>query len=79
MTGLKPNEMDEMMSLVLELKKQISIVVVEHVMRVVMRICDRIMAMEQGRKIAEGSPDEIANDKKVIEAYLGRGQGVAEN
>ena len=65
--------------MLLNLKKKISIVVVEHVMRVVMRICDRIMVMEQGRKIAEGLPQEIANNPAVIEAYLGRGQNLAKN
>ncbi|WP_338833331.1 Lipopolysaccharide export system ATP-binding protein LptB [Moorella humiferrea] len=73
MTGLKPKEMDEIIELIRELKKHMSIVVVEHVMRVIMKISDRVIVLDHGQKIAEGTPVEITNNPKVISAYLGRG------
>ena len=73
MTGLKPKEMDDMMDLIRELKKTKTIVIVEHVMRVIMNISDQIIVLDHGQKIAEGLPKEIAENNAVIEAYLGRG------
>lgn len=77
MTGLKPKEMDEMMDLIRELQKSMTIVIVEHVMRVIMTISERVIVLDHGRKIAEGTPQEITSNPEVVSAYLGRGTGNA--
>jgi branched-chain amino acid transport system ATP-binding protein len=73
MSGLNPVEMGEMENLVRDIKaKGITPVVVEHVIKAVMAISDRIVVLNEGMKIAEGTPTDIANNEKVIEVYLGR-------
>jgi len=73
MSGLNPVEMQEMENLVRDIKaKGITPVVVEHVMKAVMAISDRIIVLNEGMKIAEGTPTDIANNEKVIEVYLGK-------
>jgi branched-chain amino acid transport system ATP-binding protein len=72
MAGLNPTEVGESMELVGRIRDQgITIFMIEHVMKAIMSICDRIMVLHHGEKIAEGTPKEIANSKTVIEAYLG--------
>ena len=72
MAGLNPTEVEEVLKLLIEVRNQgKTLVVVEHIMRAVMEISDRILVLNYGEKIAEGSPVEIANHQKVIEAYLG--------
>jgi branched-chain amino acid transport system ATP-binding protein len=72
MAGLTPTETAESMELVTRIRdKGITIFMIEHVMKAIMGVCDRIMVLHHGEKIAEGTPQEIASSKKVIEVYLG--------
>lgn len=72
MAGLNPTEVSEAMELVTKIQKSgITIIMIEHVMRAIMNICDRIVVLHHGAKIAEGAPQEISASKTVIEVYLG--------
>jgi branched-chain amino acid transport system ATP-binding protein len=71
-TGLNPTESNEAVGLIREIRKQgISILIIEHVMRVIMGVSDRIVVLDRGEKIAEGRPYEVANNQRVIDTYLG--------
>jgi branched-chain amino acid transport system ATP-binding protein len=73
--GMNPRETDSAVQLFRRVRDElgITILLIEHSMRVVMDISERISVMDYGQKIAEGTPSEIANNPQVIEAYLGRG------
>ncbi|GAB1469513.1 ABC transporter ATP-binding protein [Chloroflexota bacterium] len=77
--GMNPNESEEAIKLFRRIRdeKGITILMIEHDMRVVMGISEHISVMDYGEKIAEGSPQEIRSNPRVIEAYLGRGAAVA--
>ena len=72
MAGLRPKEMEDVMTLIKELNRNgITILLIEHVMKAIMGISHRVVVLHEGRLIAEGTPDEISGDEKVIRAYLG--------
>jgi branched-chain amino acid transport system ATP-binding protein len=75
MAGLNPTEVEEAMDLVKKIRDSgITIIMIEHVMRAIMKICDRIVVLHHGAKIASGTPEEISANSAVIEVYLGTGK-----
>jgi len=72
MAGLNSTETAEAMELVTRIRgRGVTVFMIEHVMKAIMGVCDRIMVLHHGEKIAEGTPKEIATSKTVIEVYLG--------
>ena len=73
LTGLTPKESDEAIALVKRIRKQgITILIVEHVMKVIMGLCDRVTVLHHGEKICEGTPGEVCTDENVVKVYLGK-------
>lgn len=72
MAGLRPTEVDEMVKIIQQLRANgITVFVIEHIMRAIMALSDRIVVIHFGKKIAEGAPQQVASDENVIKAYLG--------
>ena len=70
--GLNPAEIDVALDLIRRISAQgVTIIIIEHLMKVVMNLCSRLVVLHHGAKIAEGTPSEITSDDRVIEAYLG--------
>ena len=72
--GLSPANVEELQEIIGLLRKRrgLTIIVVEHILKVVVETCDTVTVLDHGEKIGEGTPDEISNDHRVVEAYLGK-------
>ncbi len=78
MAGLRPNEVDETLDVIRWIRDRgVTIFVIEHIMRAIMSISDRITVIQFGKKIMDGTPKEVAKDERVIKAYLGESYGAA--
>ncbi|HBP32073.1 MAG TPA: branched-chain amino acid ABC transporter ATP-binding protein [Advenella kashmirensis] len=74
MAGLSPTDIDQAITLIRQIRDTgVSVLMIEHQMRATMALCDRIIVVDAGAVLMEGSPDEVVNNEKVIEAYLGSG------
>ncbi len=73
LTGLTPKESDEAIALIKQINKQgVTVLMVEHVMRVIMGLCQRVIVLQHGEKICDGTPKQVCTDENVIKVYLGK-------
>ncbi len=80
LTGLTPKESDEAIKLIRLINKQgITVLIVEHVMKVIMGLCDRVAVLHHGEKIFEGTPKEVVTDERVVKVYLGKRFSLCED
>ena len=80
LVGMNPTEVDRVVELLVRLRAGgLTLLLVEHKMRVVMSICDRISVLNFGRRIASGAPEEIRANPEVVSAYLGEGHGIRKS
>lgn len=78
MAGLRPNEVDEVLDLIRSIRDSgVTIFMIEHIMRAIMNLSDKITVIHFGKKIMEGTPEEVSKDERVIKAYLGESYGAA--
>ena len=78
MAGLRPNEVDETLDVIRRIRdKGVTIFMIEHIMRAIMSVSDKITVIQFGKKIMDGTPQEVAKDERVIKAYLGESYGAA--
>ena len=80
LAGLSPSAIEEVISLIQRVRDRgVTVLMVEHVVRPMMRISDRVLVLHHGEKLALGTPDEVSRDPEVIQAYLGHRYGQAQN
>jgi branched-chain amino acid transport system ATP-binding protein len=80
LAGMNPAEVDTALEIIAKIRKQgTTVLLIEHNMRAVMSICDRLFVLNFGREIAEGSPEEVQNNQEVIHAYLGEEADVTDS
>jgi branched-chain amino acid transport system ATP-binding protein len=73
MAGLRPGEIQPALDLIRSLRDEgVTILVVEHVMKAIMAVSDSLLVMHEGKELVQGKPDEVMEDERVIEAYLGK-------
>ncbi len=80
LTGLTPRECNEAIDLIRLIRKQgVTVLIVEHVMKVIMGLCDRVTVLHHGEKIFEGTPKEVVSDEHVVKVYLGKRFSLCED